>query len=190
MTKNKERSKISFKGFKKEIRYYPIRLKATAAVCLIIALISIIKPFKAYGNTFKEIGRLTGVNYKILVSVAYVESGLNPYAVDVDGRAYFFKDKGEAVRAVKRYVREYSSVDIGLMQVNYEIWGRYLNLPVSRMFNPRINILIGAYILRHYIKKYGYSWKTIGRYHSARSWSNYNYRRKIRYIYGLIGKNK
>ena len=159
-------------------------------MALVIALIWGIEPFAAYGNTFKRIGRLTGVNYKILVSVAYVESGLNPYAVDVDGRAIFFKSKARAVRAVKIYVREYPSVDIGLMQVNYEIWGRYLNLPVSRLFNPKINILIGAYILSHYIKKYGYSWKTIGRYHSAKYWSNYNYQKKIQYIYGLIGKNK
>jgi len=187
--KNKP-SKIGFKGWKIGIRYYSIQLINAAAIGLIIALILGIKPFAAYGNPFKRIGRLTGVNYKILVSVAYVESGLNPYAVDVDGRAYFFKDKRNAVRAVKRYISEYQSVDIGLMQVNYEIWGRYLNLPVSLLFNPKINILIGAYILSHYIKKYGYSWKTIGRYHSARSWSNYNYRRKIQYIYGLIGKNK
>ncbi len=189
MMKNKP-SKIGFKGWKIGIRYYSIQLINAAAIGLIIALILGIKPFAAYGNPFKRIGRLTGVNYKILVSVAYVESGLNPYAVDVDGRAYFFKDKRNAVRAVKRYISEYQSVDIGLMQVNYEIWGRYLNLPVSLLFNPKINILIGAYILSHYIKKYGYSWKTIGRYHSARSWSNYNYRRKIQYIYGLIGKNK
>ena len=189
MMKNKP-SKIGFKGWKIGIKYIPIQLINAAAIGLIIALIWGIKPLTAYGNTFKIIGRLTGVNYKILVSVAYVESGLNPYAVDVDGRAYFFKDKRKAVRAVKRFVSEYPSVDIGLMQVNYEIWGRYLNLPVSRLFNPKINILIGAYILSHYIRKYGYSWKTIGRYHSARSWSNYNYRRKIQYIYGLIGKNK
>ena len=190
MTMKNKPSKIVFKGFKIIIRYYSIQLMSVAVIGLIITLIWGIKPFAAYGNTFKSIGRLTGVNYKILVSVAYVESGLNPYAVDVDGRAYFFKNKRAAVKAVKRYVREYQSVDIGLMQVNYEIWGQYLNLPISKLFNPKINILIGAYILSHYIKKYGYSWKTIGRYHSARSWSNYNYRRKIQYIYGLIGKNK
>lgn len=190
MTKNKERSKINFKGLKTEIRYCPIWLKITAAVCLIIALISIIKPFNAYGNAFRRIGKLTGINYKVLISVAYVESGLNPYAVNVDGKSYFFKSRESADRAVKRFIGEYGSVDIGLMQVNYEIWGKYLNLSIKQLLNPKINILIGAYILRHYIRKYGLSWTTIGRYHSSAFRANYNYRRKIKYIYGLIGKNK
>jgi soluble lytic murein transglycosylase-like protein len=143
-----------------------------------------------YADTFKRVGKITGINYKVLVSVAYVESGLNPYAVDVDGRAYFFRNRAKAARAIKGYVREYSSVDIGLMQVNYEIWGRYLNLSIRQLLNPKINILIGAFILRHYIRKYGYSWKTIGRYHSAEDWSNYNYRNKVRAIYGILRENR
>ena len=189
MMKNKKRSNLRFKARKKTKTYFPIRLFLklflTGVICLVL-----FKNGSAYANTFKRVGKITGVNYKILVSVAYVESGLNPYAVDVDGRAYFFKSRESADRAVKRFIGGYGSVDIGLMQVNYEIWGRYLNLPVSQLFEPKINILIGAYILRHYIRKYGLSWKTIGRYHSAAYWSNYNYRRKIQYIYGLIGKNK
>ena len=189
MMKNKKRSNLRFKARKKTKAYFPIRLFLklflTGVICLVL-----FKNGSAYANTFKKVGKITGVNYKILVSVAYVESGLNPYSVDVDGRAYFFKSRESAEKAVKRFIGGHSSVDIGIMQVNYEIWGRYLNLTIKQLLNPKINILIGAYILRHYVKKYGYSWKTIARYHSADYQANYNYRKKIKYIYGLIGKNK
>ncbi len=189
MTKNKKPSNLRFKARNRTKTYFPIRLFLKLSLMGIVCLV-LFKSGSAYADTFKRVAKATGINYKILVSVAYVESGLNPYAVDVDGRAYFYKNKRMAVRAVKRYIREYSSVDIGLMQVNYELWGQYLNLSIRQLLNPKTNILVGAFILSHYIRKYGYSWKTIGRYHSAEKWSNYNYRRKVKYIYGLIGKNK
>lgn len=189
MTKNKKRSYLRLKARNRVKTYFPIRLLFKLFLIGIVCLV-LFQGGTAYADIFKRMGKITGVNYKILISVAYVESGLNPYAVDVNGRAYFFKSRERAVKAIKRYVREYNSVDIGLMQVNYEIWGRYLNLPVRKLLDPKINILIGAFILRHYIRKYGYSWETIGRYHSAGNWENYNYRNKVRGIYGILRENR
>lgn len=60
--------------------------------------------------------------------------------------------------------------DIGLMQINT------VNLPMLNTLgvnlqnlreNSCVNVMSGTYILHTLVQRYGYSWNTIGRYHSA-----------------------
>lgn len=56
--------------------------------------------------------------------------------------------------------------DYGLMQIN-SIWLKEFKLSENAILRPIHNIEASAKILRNIIDKEGYSWDTIGKYHSA-----------------------
>ncbi|MGB2552769.1 lytic transglycosylase domain-containing protein [Campylobacter sp. MOP51] len=58
------------------------------------------------------------------------------------------------------------TTDYGLMQIN-SIWLKAFNLSEDDIVDPQTNINIAAKILRDIINKHGYSWDSVGRYHSA-----------------------
>jgi soluble lytic murein transglycosylase-like protein len=59
-----------------------------------------------------------------------------------------------------------NTYDYGLMQVN-TIWLDAYGVDEDKALTPRQNIHMSAKILASIIKQYGYSWESIGRYHSA-----------------------
>lgn len=72
--------------------------------------------------------------------------------------------------------------DIGLMQINS------VNLPMLNTLgisaqsireNSCVNVFSGTYILHKLVQRYGYSWNTIGRYHSATPTFNSKYVDKL-----------
>ena len=92
-----------------------------------------------------------------------------------------YKKTGE-VRIIRGY-----SVDVGLMQVNYEIWSRRLKMNLEELLIPKNNILAGAYILRHYYDITGNIWKAVGKYHSGDPDRAYNYEIKVYEAYKALG---
>lgn len=61
------------------------------------------------------------------------------------------------------------TIDIGVMQINSS-WIKHMpeeRLSVEKLKNPETNIKMAFIILDDLIKRHGYSWESIGRYHSS-----------------------
>lgn len=112
------------------------------------------------------------VPVKVLISIAKVESGFNPYALNVAGASFMPSNRNEAWSII--YRNYYSSIDIGIMQVN-TYWFKKLNIPYWYGLDPCYSIMLGAYVLREKINRYGNNWFGIAAYHSANPYSNNRY---------------
>lgn len=131
---------------------------------------------------FKEAGERYGVDPLLLISIAQVESSLNPKAININ-------KKGTSKE----------SIDIGLMQVN-SIWFTQLSNEwgISRddlVKNPCQNVYVGAYILALNIKRNGVNWKSIGAYNAGFGEKNEDvrvkYSKKVYKFYiELLSKNR
>lgn len=89
-------------------------------------------------NYFEEAGEYYRIDPKILYSIAKIESKLNPNAINRNTNG---------------------TVDIGIMQIN-SVHMKELNKRGFRqehLFNPKINIFAGAWILRQCFDKHGVS---------------------------------
>lgn len=154
---------------------------------LIFAFIMLI-PIPAQAGVFNKASVLSGVPVSIIKSVSYVESGFKPYALDIDGRAYFAKNYASAYYIARYFINEGYSVDIGLMQVNYNIWAKRLGMNLRSLLIPKDNVMAGAYILAHYIVQKGSLVQGIGRYHSGDPYSAARYERKVISAYNFFSR--
>lgn len=150
--------------------------KSTILISLLI--ISLSQPC-AYAGVFSSAAKSTGVSSKILKSISYVESGFHPYALDIDGTPSFPKTYDQAYYIARYFLDKGYSVDIGLMQVNYNIWANRLGLSLRQLLVPQINVQAGAYILGRYIIRQNNIVSGIGEYHSGNPRSAYNYEVKV-----------
>ena len=101
-----------------------------------------------YDQCFYGAGTYYNIDYRVLKAIAKVESGFNPYAINVN------KNR---------------TVDIGIMQINSS-WLNRLSLygiNQNHLYNPCYNIYLGAWILRQCINKYGNTWKSIDCYNKG-----------------------
>lgn len=86
----------------------------------------------------------------LLYSMAYVESGFNPYAI---GR------------------NKNGSYDLGLMQIN-STWKPTLKsygIDMKDLYNPCVSIHVGAWVLAHNVKRFGYNWTAVGAYNTGKA---------------------
>lgn len=82
-------------------------------------------------DTFQNIGHLIGVDHQLLRAIATVESNMDPWAIG---------DKGKS---------------LGLMQIHSST-GKQFGVPHhSLLFDPEINVRIGALHLKRLINRYG-----------------------------------
>lgn len=127
---------------------------------------------------FQEASDVFGIEEDILRAVSKVESGGKTCAINLNGKAYFPKTFNEASSFLS------SSADFGIMQVN-KYWLNRLNLNHKAIFYPRINILVGAFILSEEFKAFGNTWKAFGGYHRGRGFesSKLKTKRSIEYYY-------
>lgn len=93
---------------------------------------------------FQEAGSRYHVSPWLLWSIAKVESGLDPSAINQNRNG---------------------TVDVGLMQVN-SIWAEQLGKTWDHLDDPCTNVMAGAWILNRCVQDYGYTWKAVGCYHS------------------------
>jgi hypothetical protein len=106
-----------------------------------------------------------GVSLDLLAAVAWAESRLLPYAVNVQGKAYYFTSREGALKMLSEL--KTGNVDIGLFQVNYRLWGEPLGLQMEDLLNSRVCAIIGAMILTYNLQRHQDPWVAIGRYHSG-----------------------
>jgi len=115
----------------------------------------------------------------LLLSIALVESRINPHVLNVEGKAVISKSLSEVKGKLKQYLKSgYTSIDIGVMQVNYR-WHREQFITLDEMLEPKTNIDYAARFLKQLYKTHG-SWiKAVRHYHSANPEHHRKYSRKI-----------
>jgi len=101
---------------------------------LLVLLCLVVLP--ANENYFNEASQRFGVDSKLLASIAKIESNNNLNAVNLNTNG---------------------TLDIGIMQINSVHLPYLARLGIKKedLFNPRININFGAFILAKCIDKYG-----------------------------------
>jgi soluble lytic murein transglycosylase-like protein len=130
-----------------------------------------------------------GVPLEVLVAVAGAESGYHPWALDIEGRQVFCKSRAEAEATLAATAT--TNVDIGLMQINWRFWGSRLDVAKNDLLDPRINLLMGARILRESLDRDGSVWRRISNYHSGARHERDRYNRQVyiaymRYVHGQV----
>ena len=106
-----------------------------------------------------------GISVDLLAAVAWAESKMLPYALNVGGKAYYFTSKEQALRMLREIGT--GNVDIGLLQVNYRLWGEPLGLQKEDLLDSKVCAIIGAMILTSNLQKHRDPWVAIGKYHSG-----------------------
>lgn len=121
----------------------------------------------------EEAARKTGVLPEILWAVAKTESNFGgkpwPWTVNVKGKGYYFSDKLSAKKFLKSLPEKIQyRVDVGCMQINWGYHGKAFS-HLTKMINPRINVIYAAYFLRELYAETGEWSKAVASYHS-RKW--------------------
>jgi hypothetical protein len=121
----------------------------------------------------EEAARKTGVLPEILWAVAKTESnhgsGPWPWTVNFRGKGYYFADKLSAKKFLSKLPKKLRyQIDVGCMQLNWGYHGSSFQ-KVSKMLNPRMNIIYAAYYLRELYEETGKWAKAVAAYHS-RKW--------------------
>lgn len=111
----------------------------------------------------------------ILFAIALAESGRKvadgrmlpyPWAMNVDGRAFYYASRREADVNLERMLAAGEKPDVGLMQVNWRYHEAKLG-DANSAFDPWLNLRAGAMILRDAYRATGDWWAAVGRYHSG-----------------------
>lgn len=126
----------------------------------------------------------TGISVELLAAVAWAESSMIPYAVNVKGKEYHFISRVRAAKMLRGLKTNH--VDIGLFQVNYRLWGKPLELEKEELLNTRVCAIMGAMILRHNLTRHRDPWEAIGRYHSGSSKRMKNYKSRVYRVLRII----
>ena len=112
-----------------------------------------------------------GIPEGILYSVGLTETGrkgsLQPYAMNVEGKAYYFNGLEEALTAFQK-AREGGAVliDVGCMQINQHFHGEHFT-SVEAMFDPRRNVEYAARFLSNLHKRHETWTMAVARYHAG-----------------------
>ena len=132
----------------------------------------------------------------LLQTIASVESGRWdskvqqrvswPWAVQVNGKGYYYSSKEEAVAAVKELMAEgVTNIDVGCMQINLKYHGAAFR-NIEEAFDPEKNVSYSAQFLRKLYLSNGHNWsKTAMQYHSKNVARGLIYRDKLEQHYSV-----
>ena len=115
----------------------------------------------------------------LLASIAKIESGFNPYALNDGERGYFFANKELLIEKANELINAgHTSFDVGCLQLNYGWHGKHFN-SISEMINNEANVGYAAKLLSD-LYKYQGSWqKAVRLYHSNIAKHHKPYSRKV-----------
>jgi len=108
-----------------------------------------------------------GVLYAVGLTETGRKSSLQPYALNIGGKAVFARSKEEAMRhfhtARKRGIK---LIDLGCMQINHHYHNQHFASPQA-MLEPAANVAYAAKFLRQLYQREG-SWTlAVARYHAG-----------------------
>lgn len=109
---------------------------------------------------WEQAAAIHNVDPWLLYSIASVESGFNNNAINTNKNGSF---------------------DIGMMQIN-SIWLpklRTMGISKDMLRDACTSTYVGAWILSQNIKRFGYTWRAIGAYNSAKPELGYKYALKV-----------
>jgi soluble lytic murein transglycosylase-like protein len=112
-----------------------------------------------------------GVPEGILYSVGLTETGkrgsLQPWALNIEGKAVFTGSRDEAVAAFEEArTRGAKLIDLGCMQINHHYHGDQFTAP-EQMLNPRRNVEYAAKFLSRLHAKHVTWTMAVARYHAG-----------------------
>lgn len=107
----------------------------------------------------------------ILYSVGLTETGrkgsLSPYAINIEGKAYFPQSLPEAYQLVEQARSNGAKlIDIGCMQINVYFHGEEFN-SIAEMFDPAKNVAYAAKFLRRLHDRHETWTMAVARYHAG-----------------------
>lgn len=114
---------------------------------------------------FAEPCESMGIPQELALAIARQESGLYPLAVNVAGKSYRPASREEAEKIIRLAQAQKKSFDVGIMQINSQ-WHRKWHIDPVTLLDPETNIRLGLYILGQEIKRHGFNWLAVGKYHS------------------------
>jgi hypothetical protein len=115
----------------------------------------------------------------LLLAIATVESGSEPYALNIQGKSVIGSNKREAVALIhEALAKGITNIDVGVMQLNIR-WHRENFGSIEEMLDPKKNIEYAASFLLTLYKKYGDWHKAVRFYHSSTAEYYRKYSRKI-----------
>lgn len=118
---------------------------------------------------FSEAGERYGISPALLRAIAEVESGLDPHAIHANGN---------------------DTADIGLMQIN-SWWIPVLEqygIEPEDLWDPCLNIGVGAWILAGNVRQYGHSWQAVGAYNAGTRTDQRTEQRREDYAIRVYGR--
>jgi len=96
-------------------------------------------------------------------------------------------ESGEYSKAINRNTN--GTTDYGLGQIN-TIWVEGLELDTIKLINePLYNLKWSAYILRHCLDKYGWTWEGLAHYHNGKAIYGLRYMLKVKEVYNKLLRN-
>ncbi|MFA6137449.1 MAG: lytic transglycosylase domain-containing protein [Sulfurimonas sp.] len=128
----------------------------------ILLILSVILFFPAgnfassdYGAFFDEAGKYYNINPSLLNAIAKTESNINPDALNC--------------------ANSNQSCDYGIMQINAVHLPKLKKYGISKedLLKPRINIFVGAWVLKNCINKNGTNFKALNCYNGKIENNNY-----------------
>ena len=143
-------------------------------LCITLTQDVVASPHRYCRKYIEEASRRTGVLPEILWAVAKTESnhgsGPWPWTVNVKGKGHYFESRSVAKKFLKKLPKSAKfRTDVGCMQLNWGYHGAAFD-KLSKMLNPRLNVLYAAYFLRDLYRESGRWAKAVSQYHS-RNWS-------------------
>ena len=115
----------------------------------------------------------------LLVAIAKIESEMNAYALNVNGKSVLASNSREAYSFIANARgRGISNIDVGVMQLNYR-WHASGFANMQEMLNPQRNIEYAALFLVRLKKQHGTWHKALRYYHSAKPEHHRKYSRKV-----------
>jgi soluble lytic murein transglycosylase-like protein len=166
--------------------------QACMTLVMVIALCWAAAPLGAVetaaSDPYTAAASASGVPLEVLVAIAGAESAYHPWALNVGGREIYSQSAEEASRLLSVLG---DNIDIGLMQINFRVWGKRLGLSKQQLLDPATNLMAGARILSDCLSHRGDLWKRIGTYHSSKPHlrSQYNqlvYQAYLKYVHDDI----